>query len=122
MPDPREAVPVPETSFQHMVDVEYSQVDRSKSDEWPNGLFGIQPGSSSFFPKWTMDELLKSLSNEDPTMTGNNRAKWKEDAFQRTSIILNTLYAYAAVLGKLKQMQFQNEPQEWTDAMSRVTA
>ena len=116
-----EVEPVYETSFQNMVDHEYSAKDRSVTPDFPNGQFGIQGGSSQV-PRWTLDELKHELDNEDVSMTKNNRGRWKENAIQRSGIITNTLNAYADVLGKVCSKEYQNAPQEWLDACARVTA
>ncbi len=105
-----EVAPQFEYFFQNMVDHEYSGKDRATA-EWPNGNFGITPGSTP--PRWTPQQLFSELVREYTTMVDNNRAQWAETFDQAVGIIQSTVNIYGGILGDISKKTYSNTTDEW---------
>lgn len=111
-----EVSPQFETSFQKMVDEEYSGIHHLNADrraEFPNGMFGITPGATP--PRWTPQQLFADLVHTYTTMTKDNRAQWENSFDQIIGIIQTTVNNYIGVLGEINEKTYQNPTQEWLD-------
>lgn len=106
-----EVFPEFETSFQNMIDHEYSGKDRA-TPEFPNGTFGIIPGARP--PQWTLSQLYKELVREYTTMVDNKRAIWENSFDQVVGIIQATVNNYAALLGQVNAKTYSNSTEEWS--------
>lgn len=74
--------------------------------------FYVQPGNRP--PQWTMEQLKKELWGDDTTQPLLFKDVWMESDTVIVGIILNTLVAYAYLLGKLSQMKnLSNTTPEW---------
>lgn len=93
-----------ETSFQNMVDSEYS-------GKAQGGMFGITPGAIP--PHWTLDGLAHELMGEYITQPLNKRAEWKESDTQVLGIINQTVLMYAQIMGGIAHKVYQNTTPEW---------
>lgn len=112
-----EVDPVFETSFQNMVDHEYSGKDRA-TKEYPDGSFGITPGSTP--PRWTPQQLFAELVREYTTMVGNRRAVWSQTFDQAVGIIQATVNTYTALVGSIVAKKYDNTSAEWDVFMENV--
>jgi hypothetical protein len=99
-----------ETSFQNMIDHEYSGKDRA-TKEYPNGVFGMDPGERP--PTWTPQQLFAELSHEYKTMVDNRRAVWSVTFDQAVGLIQNTVNIYGALLGEVAKRDFSTPTPEW---------
>ncbi len=99
-----------ETSFQNMIDHEYSGKDRA-TKEFPNGNFGITPGSTP--PRWTPQQLFSELVREYKVMVDNNRAKWDKTFDQAVGIIQNTVNIFGGILGDVSKGAYTSTTPEW---------
>ncbi len=107
-----------ETSFQNLIDHEYSGKDRA-TPEFPDGNFGITPGATP--PRWTPQKLFAELSHEYETMVNNNRAKWDTSFDKAVGMIQNTVNIFAKLVGDVAKAPHSNTTDEW-DAWMEANA
>lgn len=112
----------PETSFQNVVDHQFSGADRSRTDEFPDGQFGVGAGDDSQPPRWTLHELEHDLWGEYWREIIIHRANFKETETQIVGIIQKTVNAYARLLGIMKKGAPYSNADEFNAALARVTA